>query len=314
MRDISNFNLLDIKGDCFDIIIASFAQWLKDEYRFLFIDCLGFNVLETGNTLGERIYVDKGDIIDAANVNGIGTSFYESGDIDINKIISLLNDYNPLVLELDEYNCYWRKNYLKLHRKHYVLLLDYSLSAAEFKCIDTFPNDETLTLPEEFVSEKFSKIICLINNKSPIKKYILSECITPTIVKFNIRNKLGSIWDRYFLMVEEMITSFSLEEEVQGFEDVDILFIPLIWNLKSILFSFNQYHYYLEYIDNEITRPLIHQLDLITENWEIAINILTISIIRKNYCFPKDRVQNYLRKAIDDVKTFYNKLSSLVEI
>lgn len=312
MRDISNFNLLDIKGDCFDIIIASFAQWLKGEYRFLFIDCLGFNILETGNTLGERIYVDKGDIIDAANKNGIGISFYESGDIDINKITSLLNDYNPLVLELDEYDCYWRKNYLKIHRKHYILLLDYSLSMAEFKCIDTFPNDDTLTLPEEFVSEKVSRIICLFDNKSPIKMYKLSEYITPTLVKFNICSKFGSIWDRYFLLVEEMITSFSFEDEVQGFEEVNILFIPLIWNLKSILFSFNQYQYYLEYIDNEISRSLIYQLDLIEENWEIAINILTISIIRKNYCFPKDKVQNYLRKAIDEVKKFYIQLSSLV--
>jgi len=312
MRDISNFSLLDIKGDCFDMIIASFAQWLKGEYRFLFIDCLGFNILETGNTLGERIYVDKGDIIDAANKNGIATDFYESCDLDINKITYLLNEYNPLVLELDEYDCYWRKNYLKIHRKHYVLLLEYSLTLVKLKCIDTFPNDDTLTLPGEFVKEKVSKIICLSDNRQPTKKYNLSESIAPTIEKFNNSNKIGSMWDRYFLLVEEMITSFSLESEVQGFEDVDIIFTPIIWNLKSILFSFNQYQYFLEFINTEITKPLIQQLELIMHSWEIATNIMTLSIIRKDYSFKKEKVQEYLRKAIDEEKRFIDQLSSLV--
>jgi hypothetical protein len=312
MRDISDFNLLDIKGDCFDMIIASFAQWLKGEHRFLFIDCLGFNILQVGNTLGERIYVDKGDIIAAANKNGIATDFHDSEDLDINKIVSLINEYNPLVLELDEYDCYWRKNYLKIHRKHYVLLMEYSEVSTKFKCIDTFPNDATLTLLREFVTEKVSKIICLSDTKETTKKNNLIESLAPTMQKFNNSNKFGSIWDRYFLLVEEIIASCSLEREVQGFEDVEIIFTPLIWNLKNVLFSFNQYQYFLEYIDAEVTKPLIQQLELIMQSWEIAINIFTLSIIRKDYSFKKDKVQKYLRKAIDEEKKFIDQLSSLV--
>ncbi|MBS5842957.1 MAG: hypothetical protein KIC77_05685 [Clostridiales bacterium] len=308
MRDVSKFELLNVKGDCFDIIVASFAKWLKGEYRHLFIDCLGFGLSESGETVGEKIFVAKGDIIATANKNGINTSVYNMKNLYITDICCLLCELNPIVMEFDEFDCSWRKNYRKLHRKHFILIFKYCIETGSFICTDTIPTDGYLKLSQEYIASFAKKVICLSDNMNPIAPIDMKQSLSYSIRKFSDRDKFGSIWDRFNLFIDDMLTIKSLEKESLLFTDVDIVNMPLIWNLKNIQFSFEQYKLFLNFTSFSGTKELFELINGIIKDLEIAINVLILSIIRNEYFLSIEKVRSYLRSAVNSMKDFAGML------
>lgn len=304
MRDASRFELLDIKGDCFDIIIASFAQWLKGEYRYLFIDCLGFGLSENGTTIGEKIYVAKGDIIAAANENGLEAALYDMKNLYVGDLYHLLSELNPIVAEFDEFDCRWRKNYRKLHRKHFVLIFKYCMEAESFICTDTNPYDNSLKLSLGEITLFAKKIMCLWENAHPISSIDLKKSLSYPIHTFSGRDKFGSIWERLHLFIDDMLTLQALEAESHLFANMDIVNMPLIWNLKNVQFSFEQYRQFLEFADFTGTKDLINVINQIIKELEIAISVLGLSIIRKEQFLSIEKVRLHLRTAVDSMKEF----------
>lgn len=308
MRDISNFNLLNIKGDCFDVIVASFANWLKGEYRYLFIDCLGFGLLESGTTIGEKIFVSKGDIVSVANKNGIEITVYDMKNLSVTDLYSLLSMFNPIVIEFNEYDCSWRKNYKKLNRKHFVLVLKYCQESEDFICIDTIPTDNSLKISQKQIISHAKKIICFSNNMDPIADIDVEKSLLYPMRIFSSKDKFGSIWDRFNLFIDDMLTWDSLKQELQMYADVDIVNMPLIWNLKNIQFSFTQYKLFLEYTGFDETGSLFEIIDRITKKLEIAINVLILSIIRDECFSAIEKIRLYLKLSVNSMREFVDML------
>lgn len=300
MNKLKEFKILDIKSDCFDLIVASYAKWLKGEYRFLFSNSLGFGFNNSKSKVGEKIYVDMGDIIELANNNGIQVVFYKN----IEDIGMVLNGGYPVVVELDEYYCYWRINYQKLHKKHYVILLEYYYDSGFFSCLDTMPTLTNLSLSNDFVLNNSQRLFSFLNNNNSICTIDLNNAFSHTISKFSREE----IWNQYSMFVESM-DNCSLRYELKGYEDVDVIHIPLIWNMKKISFSYNLFQSYLEYVKKDKLMHSINKLHTIKQNWDIATNILTISFVRNDFDFPKDKVKEYLRKAIYEIKGLIGQLS-----
>ena len=163
MRDVSKFKLLDIKGDCFDILVASFTNWIKGEYRFLFCECLGFEYIQNNLCVGKGIYVKKGDIINQVFDNGLLVEFYIN--ICESELKFLLESFNPLIMEFDCYDCYWRDTYRKLHNSHYVIIWNYDKALNELICMDTFPG---LSVSECHFADNFLFYISLKHSRLQI--------------------------------------------------------------------------------------------------------------------------------------------------
>lgn len=303
MSQINEFKLLDIKSDCFDMIIASYAKWLKGEYRFLFSNSLGFGFNDSERKLGDKIYVDKGDIIEPVIKNGMQVIFYNKNTEEIHASV---NRDHPVVVELDEYCCYWRLNYQKIHKKHYVILLSYSYNSNVYSCLDTIPNSTNLILSNEFVRNNAKRIYSIFDNGNDICETDFYNAFFPIITKYS---SIG-MWVQYSMFIDA-IDNCSLQEEMKGYEDVDVIHIPLIWNMKNIAFSYNLFQNYLEYVDQDRLTYLIDKLHTIKQYWDIATNILIISFVRKKFDFPREDVKEYLRKAINEMKGFIDQLSMI---
>lgn len=301
MSIINDFELLNIKCDCFDLIVASYAYWTKGEYRFLFSNPLGLGINDNGEPLGNKVYLNKGDIVELAKQNGIDILFYTP---EYKKLRCSVNKDNPVIVELDEYNCYWRKNYHMLHKKHYVVLTNYSLSSNDYFCIDMFPNSKKLTLTHEFITSNAKGFISFATNKTRIVKPQLQYAFFETVNKFSD----SKAWEPYYTFIDE-IQNCSLLDEIKGYDNVDVINVPLVWKLKNIIFSYCQFKYYMEYIDKEKTVIMVDVLNKIKQYWEIATNIIIISFFRNNYEFPRKKVNENLRKAIKEMRGFINQLS-----
>ena len=191
-----------------------------------------------------------------------------------------------------------------LHKKHYVVLKNYSHRSNDYFCVDLFPNSKGLTLANEFIDSNAKGYITFATNKTPIVKPQLQCAFFETVNKFSD----SKAWEPYYTFIDEM-QNCSLLDEVKGYDNVDIINVPLVQKLKNIIFSHCQFQYYMEYIDKEKTVVLVDVLNKIKQYWEITTNIIIISFFRNNYEFPRKKINENLRKAIQEMRGFINQLS-----
>ena len=305
--NMKDFKLLNIKSDCFDMIIASYTMWFKGEYRFLFFDSLGFSYSETSVRFGDRFFVDKGDIVEIAMQHDIKIILYDNLS---EKNISEMLVEHSIVLELDEYNCYWRDNYKKIHRKHYVILMKQDEYFERYKCIDTFPNGYELLLSKVFITENAMGFFAISDDVSQYIRTKTDCCnsIHLLVEKFSQKN----IYEQYIMFLNG-IDDCVLAKELEGFENVNVIHVPLIWSLKSIVFSYYQFQYYLEYINDHRFLIIMDKLRFACRCWEIATNMITMSLIKGDFAFPKEKAKEYFGKGINTTIDIINQLSSLIK-
>lgn len=298
MRDITDFCLMDdLPSDCFDMLVASFAKWIKNEYRFLYIGCLGVKINTEGKNLGDILIIDKGDILDNALKNGMAAHIHPVEGLTTEMIHKLLNHLNPLMLELDEYDCWWRKNYLKIHRFHYILIHHFVAKEAVFDCTDTYPTHEHLYLSMVFVQQCGKRILCFRDKGEPPQKPDIGLHLLPLVHKYQKQKKIGSAeGDLNWLATH--ITELDISLEVKGFQNVDILYIPVIWKLKNIQWSYKQLYLLLTYLGLDQSIKLNGYITKVSANWEIITNVMSLSIIRKTDTYPVRTLQENLRKVV----------------
>lgn len=305
MRDISEFKLLDIKGDCFDILVASFTNWIKGEYRFLFCECLGFEYIQNNLCVGKRICVKKGDIINQVFDNGLLVEFYI--DMYESKLKFLLENFNPLIMEFDCYDCYWRDTYKKLHNSHYIIIWNYDTDLKELICTDTFPQMHNLKIDCSFAVKKAKRTLVFKKNVSNFQLDTPQKCMAKLV---------SSIGPSYHIIMVEQLQKFihklpdsiDLRKEMCGYENLEIFHIPIISNLKRLSWSFSQFQYLLEYVCDEKLNDCYVLANSIIENLEIMVNYIIIRIIRKEYILMTKTLKKYLRKVVCQEKVLMKKL------
>ena len=297
MRDVSQFKLLNIKGDCFDIIVSSIVAWLKGEYRFLFKKCLGFAYNTIYSCIGERMNPYKGDIIEAAIDNRIKVNFYKK--INYGLLFSLVKEVNPLMLEVDGYNCIWRNTYQKIHKNHYILVFDYSEEIEQFICMDMFPENNNLRLSPEFIMENTIRIISLSEDRIGYQILEAEDYLSQIVLSFH-RDCTISSMQHLRIFIEKLPGIIDLKKELLGYEEVDVVYCPIVWNLKSIIWSFNQFLYLLNFISPNKMKKFIDIVKKIIINFEIITNQIIMRIIRKEYLLSTDKMKRYLGKVLSD--------------
>jgi hypothetical protein len=310
MRDISNFSLLDIKGDCFDMLIASFTAWLKGEYRFLFTESLGFRFNKEGHTLGDKIIIAKGDIVDIAIRNGMIIKINKASTVSQEALLSMVDTYSPIILEIDGHDCPWRNTFQKIHRLHYILLLKYDTHANTFSCIDTFPTNNDLTISLDFMLKRAKRFIVLLTDDKKVIRLKHKDYFLTTIERYSNKDVIGSYFDHLNLFIESFGNTIDLQKETKGLDAIEMIHVPLIWKLKNYVWSFSQYQYLLEYINEKDFGELKNILQKIINCWEIVISILAMKIIRKDTLVYTEKIQEYIKKAVKDEELFIERLST----
>ena len=313
MRDTSDFRLLDdLPSDCFDMLVASFAKWLTNEYRFLYAECLGIKVNMEGSPLGDILLIDKGDILENANRHGIAVQIQWLNGLENEKLLDLLSQRNPLMLELDEYNCYWRKNYKRIHRCHFILLHRIDLRESVFICTDTYPTQQHFILPLDFIIQYGLRVLSFWNKEAPPQEINPCAILQPLILKYYRKDDIGTAADRLNWLIDQ-IPNFNISNEVKGYQDVDAIYIPVIWKLKNIQWSYKQFQYLLDFLDMKQTANLHDYLLRVSKYWEIITNSLTLSIIRKEEIFPSGTIQENLRKVVYNEERMFEALRHICE-
>ena len=298
MRDITKFCVMDdLPSDCFDMLVASFAKWLRKEYRFLYAECLGVKIDCKGKSLGDVLQIDKGDILNIASKNGLEVQIHPMADMHKEELLSLLSQFNPLMAELDEYDCNWRKNYQKLHRYHYILLQRYEELEKQFICTDTYPTQDNLVLPIEFIMNHVRRVLCFSDNKKTVPAPVAHLCLQSVFEKYRTKDEIGTVKDR-LEWVTDHLGRWRIANEVKGYEDMDLLYIPVIWKLKNIQWSYKQFALFLEFIGRDTSEILQVYVSEILACWEIIFNAVSLNILRKSEALPVSTIRSNLRKAV----------------
>lgn len=309
MRDDKNFKLLDIKSDCIDMVIASFALWLTGEYRYLFQDCLGFKIDNSQATWGKKIYIDKSDIVTVAiESNELKIIHINKPKLSLENIMELLDCYNPLVLQVDEYYCKWRKNYSKIHRFHYILITGFISETGSFQCVDTYPTNKIVLSFDEIL--KYSLRVFYIDradNHSRSKQR--KDLLSPSLRKFEERDEYGSVFERTLYFSEEISNNFNYKKEVEGYDNIELIFIPIIWKLKNIVWSWYQFEYFINYINDPHVNTLIKQVKEIQRGWEIITNIIIMRIVKKDNSYMSDSIRKKFNLIVSREQDLAKKIS-----
>ncbi|MCL2050380.1 MAG: hypothetical protein FWG91_01415 [Lachnospiraceae bacterium] len=309
---MKKFMLLDIKCDCFDMLIASFAAWLKNEYRFLFTECIGFHFNMEGRTLGDKIMKSKGDIVDIAIRHGIDIKILDINQLGKERFLAYLKVYNPVILEVDGYDCYWRDTFQKIHRSHYILLVKFDIESASLSCIDTFPTKEGVTIKLDFAMQRAKRFIYVSADENEIVKLESKNYLVPSTERYMQKDGIGTFFDHMDLFINSIESQIDLENEIKGISVSDIIYVPLIWNLKNQSWSYAQFQYLLEYINAKELDNMERVIEEIIKSWEIVIGIIAMKIIRKEKIMNAEKMKGYLRKAVNDEKHFADLLSAYV--
>lgn len=305
MRDVSKFKLLDIKGDCFDILVASFTNWIKGEYRFLFCECLGFEYIQNNLCVGKGIYVKKGDIINQVFDNGLLVEFYIN--ICESELKFLLESFNPLIMEFDCYDCYWRDTYRKLHNSHYVIIWNYDKALNELICMDTFPEIHNLKIDCSFAVKKAKRTLVFRENVGKFQLYTPQKCLAKLVSCIRPSYRIIMV-EQMQKFIRKLPDSIDLRKEMCGYENLEIFHIPIISNLKRLSWSFSQFQYLLEYVCDEKLNDCYVLANNIIENFEIMINYIILVIIRKEQILMTKTLKKYLGKVVYQEEILMKKL------
>lgn len=305
MRDISQFEVLNIKSNCFDILISSFVSWLKGEFGFLYKKCLGFTYLPGSKRIGESICVQKGDIIEEALSNGVFINFYEN--ITESKLLMLLREFNPLILEIDGYLCSWRNTYQKIHKPYEVLVFEYDARNRQFICMDIFQRNHNLRLSMEFILKNFTRIISVSGDSKKYEKleaqnYLISVVsnLCPACATSSTQHLYSFTYD-----LPEVI---DLQQEIEGYEEVDIINCPIVWNFKNIAWSFYHFIYLLNFISKVEMKEFIDISKKILNYFELISNLLIYRIIKKQFLFSTNLIKKYLWRSVCEEELLIKKL------
>ena len=98
-------------------------------------------------------------------------------------------------------------------------------------------------------------------------------------------------------------------EEIEDFSNIDIIYIPFIWKLKNISWSFVQFRYLLDYLDDDKLTNIEKKISEIRKHWEVMINSIAMSIIRHDSSVSIENIQDYIRKAVYSEKLLIQELS-----
>lgn len=308
MRDISKFIVMDdLPSDCFDMLVASFSKWLRKEYRFLYAECLGLKIDPKGKSLGDVLQIDKGDILNFASKNGLAFQIHPMANMHKKELLRLLSQFNPLMAELDEYECRWRKNYQKLHRFHYILLHRFEETEDWFICTDTYPTQNNLALPVEFIMNHVRRVLCFWDNKKTAPAPVVHLCLQSVFEKYRTKDEIGTVKDR-LEWVSDHLDRWRIANEVKGYEDVDLFYIPVIWKLKNIQWSYKQFSLFLSFIGQDTLEILQMYVSEILACWEIIVNAVSLNILRKSETLPVTTIQSNLRKVVYIEELMFEKL------
>lgn len=293
MRDVTKFTLLDIKCDCFETLVASFSNWIKGEYRFLFCECLGFEWVKDNLCIGKRIKVKKGNIIEHAVENGLVVDFHI--DVDESKLKYLLKSFTPIILEIDTYDCYWRDSYKKLHESHYVIAWDIDVYSKSIVCTDTFPRKDNLKIDYGFILNTAKRAITIIENVKEFQFYSPQKCISKLVSNIN-RSDEARMLNQMKKFIQEFPNLIDLAQEMYGYESLEIFYIPIVSNLKKISWSFYQFQYLLKYVSDIKLDDCYCLADDIIKSFEFMANYIILRILRKENIVQTSTLLKYLRK------------------
>lgn len=294
MNKTNKFQVLDIKGDCFEILIASFCYWLKGEYRFLFCECLGFEFVAKNKYIGEKFKVKKGDIVEHAIRNGLEIKSYMN--LDTFELKTLLRESHLLIIEFDAFDCYWRNSYEKVHDSHYIVVWKWGENDSLI-CIDTFPQKDNLQIKCTFAVNIARRIISICEDEKRNGVYSPYECIEKLVSFLNHFSDYGML-NEMKRFVQELPETIHLKDETDGCENLDVFYIPIIANLKKLSWSYYQFKNLLSYIANEKLDVCNYLSDEIIRELEITTNYIILRILRKENVFSAHEIKKHLGKVV----------------
>jgi hypothetical protein len=241
---------------------------------------LGFKIDHEQNTWGNRIIIDKGDLLDIAiREKMLKAIQIKREDLNLSSLIDLTAEYSPILIKIDEYKCKWRKNYKKIHKNHFLLVTEYTDKSGVFRCIDTYPTDYNLILSYDEIRDNSIEILCIDSNVGGLinkSKHLFD----PIITKLQHKDYIGTMLDRKLYFAQQIRYNFEIKDELYGYENLDIIEIPIVRKFKSIAWSWHQIKYLLEYMNDCEMNQLFNILEHIIIEWEKITNILVMKIIR----------------------------------
>ena len=201
-REFDNKILLDflpLKNEsmnCYDNnIISDISRYYKKDTRISFLgefdfsfnpnkeNLLDFNDIYNGSMINVPVFLENFfgiNIIRNEPLNKIYESFLYS-------LVKNLNNKNPIGFEMDSYYCPWNNFYMKIHRKHYFLIIGIDSKKDILYCLDSFLSNSVQEISIYTVFEYHKGLI--YSNTSECKEIDLKKIIQQIFSYLSLNDK-----------------------------------------------------------------------------------------------------------------------------
>lgn len=310
MQVTKNKILLDILGrkmpnmNCYDNnIIFNLSNYYKRDcslsflggfdftYRFLnqVDDLLDFNYVFTGDMLHVPVLLKQFSGIDTEIVNIDKAEKRNISDF-VNDIINNLQNDKPIGFGIDSFHCPWNPYYMKVHRRHYILIIGINLETQELYCFDNFFSEEMQRLPIQTLFEYSDRAI-YVKKVNVLKEVELKDIIRQLVLYLSDSGKSNSCeMIRTFaddikhprFIKNEKVKYIDLEKSNFMFRLSDIAWCR--YNFAKSLANLSELFY------PEQLKTIAEMAFTVYENW-----IKVKAVIAKGYM--KNKVEEHLQRA-----------------
>lgn len=260
---------------CLERPLATVLNWLKIDYRFLFLSgwTFSYNYMESYQGI-----MDVPELADFLR----NSEKYTGVHFEVEKLPEEMRDKRicyeilhdrPVIIYIDSYWCPWFPSYQKSHIHHYILVIGVNMDKGYFVCLDKLDSQKKVILPFEdynrgsgemlFMSVK--KVMSYKNNEKELKKDCC-EALNPETVQRNICEFASKV--RY---------SMNVVEQIENYHDPKVT--PLYTWLKGISNDRLNFSECLElFINNSYYKD---NLKIIADKWRNIILLLIKAGTRK---------------------------------
>lgn len=232
-----SIELLTNQGkNCREDVIATAVQFLGHDYRLLFSDAWGFDMLPRRgeDTLGDRILVDWGDIYEmSAKFCGVRIEHidFDTAEEAHSAIVKQIQSDGIAGFLIDAHWCPWM-DFFQMEGVHVMghTVLSYDvLKKNELLCLDCLPAHYGVKIPYEyFLKGSTGKTIQFIKDESECKEVSSKEIIKNALHKVYHKGAYGNTFEAIRAFSKEF-PNIVFEDECQGYGKNDF------WNSKLFI-------------------------------------------------------------------------------
>lgn len=305
---------LSIKADkkneynCFHNSIYTIARNWNKECILMFIDMWDFVFdMDIKGTVGDRIrpYTNP-DVYQYLSYHGISLQkkYIDNYDSFLSEVDKENSHKKNYIVSLDAYYCPWYFGFNKNHREHMCIIQEIS---DKIYLLDTFYTFGTEELSYEDL-KKSIKYYFVVEKKESVEEINYLNLIKKSLEKKINRN--NSMFDSFENFIKEFETSFDIQKEVQGFDNIEN--VTIFFDLKIIGSCRASYANCLRYISEKTNVDFdiyIEKLNSITQKWD-KLKLLMIKSVFKQ----SSRKNKKLTEFISDIYMCEKALSEQLYI